>query len=263
MEFGVFYTCFTEINAVDYSIEILKSVYPNVPIYLVSDGGSDYSFLEKKYTNIKTNLEYDSRSFIPKLGDNFKEFEIQKQIKKSILTFLDRTNRAIDYCNKEYLLVMEPDILVRGKISNPSNAKLLGSRINKGLSNELKDILKKYEKGIPIDVWGATPVIFHSETFKIAYENLLKNDELLNELCKSEKRLSNYDILYPVLFATIGIEETSNPEIVECFRNYNWETSSHPLVHQYRAKYPLKKDGYNGTHANHINGMGDTWHWKR
>lgn len=262
MNFSVFYTCYTEVKAVSYSISTLKSVYPDCYIYLVSDGGSDYSFLEKEYNNIKCNLEYDSRGFIPKISDDYKSDVMQEKIKQSILTFLDRTNRAIEYGQKDYLLVMEPDIIVRGKLTNPYHQKLLGTRINNGLSQDLQNVLKQ-NGGIPIDTWGATPAIFHSESFKVAYTNLLNNTNLLNDLALSEKRLSNYDILYPVLFATIGIEESFNPEIVECYRDYNWMNTQHPIVHQYRAKYPLSSEGYNGTHINHHNGMGDNWLWER
>ena len=46
---GVFYTCFTETKAVEYSLKKLFEVYPNIPVYLVSDGGADYEFLKKVF----------------------------------------------------------------------------------------------------------------------------------------------------------------------------------------------------------------------
>jgi hypothetical protein len=106
MNFSVFYTCYTEVDAVAYAIDTLKTIYPDCPVYLVSDGGSDYSFLETKYPNIKTNLEFDSRGFVPQINDNFRDPDQQFLIKQSILTFLDRTKRAIEYGQKDYLLVM-------------------------------------------------------------------------------------------------------------------------------------------------------------
>jgi hypothetical protein len=259
MNFSVFFTCYTEVDAVSYSIDTLKQIYPDCPVYLVSDGGSDYSFLEQKYSNIKTNLEFDSRGFVPKINDNFKDPDQQKLIKQSILTFLDRTKRAVEYGQKDYLLVMEPDVLVRGELSNPNQHFLLGTRINSGLSEELKNILLQYPQGISIDNWGATPAIFNSQIFLKAYENLLLYPDLLDRLCLSDKRLANYDIVFPVLFATIGIVESYNPEIVECYRNPQWQTSGHPLVHQFRAKYPSSSQGYNGRHSD--NEYGSQWLW--
>jgi len=220
MDFGVFYTCYTEKKAVDYSLEVLYGIYPDVPVYLISDGGSDYSDLEERYSslgfNLKTHLEVDSRGLIPTFAhrEDFNTEEIQQKVFDSVITFIERIKRAIDYSKKEFLLVMEPDVLVRGKISNPGNHKLLGSRV-------------------------------------------------LRKLCRADRRFANYDFMFAVLFALIGIPESINDEIVECFRNPHWETTWHPLVHQYRAKYPLSTDGYDGTHIVNKNGMGDQWQWGR
>jgi hypothetical protein len=262
--FGIFYTCYTEKEAVAFSLRELFKIYPSIPVYLVSDGGEDYSFLEKEFSTIKTFLEEDSRGIIPKIpSDSFREEQYQIQIKKSILTLILRIERAIEYCNKEYMLIMEPDILVRGIISIPQDSKLLGSRINKGLSEELKLILRNTKGAIEIDNWGATPAIFESKAF-IDAANKIKNDEnLFNGLCLSEYRLAFYDVLFSVMFALLGYEEQFNPEITECFRNPNWQYSGHPLLHQYRAKYPLSSQGYDGTHTKHIHGLGDHWKWQR
>lgn len=265
MNFGVFYTCFTEKKAVDYSLEVLKTIYPDVKIYLVSDGGCSFDDLKIKYSHLETKLEEDTRSFIPFLKDevDYKSIETQNKIKNSIIKFLQRVSDAIDYCQEEYLLIMEPDVLVRGKISNSNNSVFLGSRVNEGLSDELKNILYHTEGAIQINNWGATPAIFRCDEFKLAYKKLLSTPSLLDSLCLSESRLANYDVLLGVLFALIGIEETNNPEIIECFRNSNWENTSHPLVHQYRAKYPTYNEGYTGTHITNKNGLGDVWPWKR
>lgn len=262
--FGIFYTCYTEKEAVNFSLDELFKIYSSIPIYLVSDGGSNYSFLEKKFPTIKTFLEEDTRGIIPKISkDYFRQEKYQIEIKKSILTFISRIERAIEYCNTEYMLIMEPDVLIRGLIDIPNGSKLLGSRINSGLSEELKSLLRNTKGAIEIDNWGATPAIFESKSF-IEASNVIKNDEkLFNSLCLADYRLSFYDVLLGVMFAIIGYQESFNPQITECFRNPDWENSSHPLLHQYRAKYPLSSEGYDGTHIVNNNGLGDTWGWKR
>ena len=53
---GVFFTCYTELEAVEYSIDLLETVYPDIPVYIVSDGGSDYSFISEKYKNISDSV---------------------------------------------------------------------------------------------------------------------------------------------------------------------------------------------------------------
>lgn len=269
MDFGVFYTCYTEKRAVDYSLEILFNVYPDVPVYLVSDGGGDYYDVQQKWRSrgfdISANLEEDSRGIIPSLvhRTDFYDENIQEQVYKSVTTFLNRVRKSIEYCNREFTLVMEPDVLVRGKLNNPMGHRLLGSRINVGMSNEIRDVIKSHPGSIDVNRWGLTPAIFNSESFIMMHDTVTANTGLLGKLCRADRRFANYDFMFAALFALVGIEEKHNPEIVECFRDYSWESSWHPLVHQYRAKYPLSSDGYDGTHVRNKNGMMDSWLWKR
>ena len=92
MEFGVFYTCYTEKKAVDYSLEILYGIYPNVPVHLISDGGENYSDIEDKYSslgfNIKSFLEEDSRGMIPTFAHS--EDFYTEEIQKKVFNFLEK-----------------------------------------------------------------------------------------------------------------------------------------------------------------------------
>lgn len=269
MDFGVFYTCYTEKKSVDHSLEVLYKLYPEVPVYLISDGGEEYSDLQEKYTaqgfNLKTHLEEDSRGLIPTFAysEDFYTEETQRKIFNTVMTFLERVKRAIEYSNREFLLVMEPDVLVRGKITNPEKHKLLGSRVNVGMSDQIREVVRNYPGSIDVNTWGITPAIFECDSFLKAYKVIKNDEELLKKLCYSDRRFANYDFMFAIIFALIGVPETINPEIVECFRDPNWETSWHPLVHQYRAKYPLSSEGYKGTHIVHKNGIGDKWEWSR
>jgi hypothetical protein len=158
---------------------------------------------------------------------------------------------------------MEPDVLVRGKLSNPMAHKLLGSRINVGMSHEIRELIRSHHGSIDVNCWGLTPAIFESAAFIKMHDIVTANPELISKLCRADRRFANYDFMFAALFALIGIEEKHNPEIVECFRNHSWERSWHPLVHQYRAKYPLSSEGYDGTHVTNKNGIIDAWPWKR
>ena len=235
---GVLYTVFNEKNAVDFSIKKLKEVYPDIPVYLVSDGGHDFSYLENEYTNIKANMDVDTMGATFKITDkNFKEEVHQKSMKKCSLAVLERLDKCIEYCNTDYILMMDPDTLVRGELNIPDGAKLLGSRINKGFPDKFKKTLTKVPGGISINHWGATPAIFEVESFKKAYSVLKDNMDVYDELCMSFYAMYAHDVLLPTLYALIGIEETFNPNIVECSRNKNWKKTTHPLVHQFKEYY--------------------------
>ena len=55
----------------------------------------------------------------------------------------------------------------------------------------------------------------------------------------SEKHYSpgTFDLFIGLVFALIGEPEVFNSEVTECLRNPGWQTSGHPIVHQYREYY--------------------------
>ena len=250
MDFGVFYTCYKEAGAVDHSLQALYSIYPGCPVYLVSDGGSDYSSLEEKFSGLKTTLEDDTRGFVPKIKEEtYKSKEMQKKIIDSVYTFFERNMRAIEYCRKPYMMVMEPDVLVRGKISCPPGAKLLGSRVNEGLS-QYHEILSEIPGSFLATHWGAVPAIYEVDAFIEVNDFLNNNRDIIERFALADCRFANYDVTFAILFGALGYEETLNRELTECLRNPYWRNSGHPILHQYREHYPTKEGDYDGRHRN-------------
>jgi len=234
---GIFFSCFREEKAVNFSIEKLREIY-DAPIFLVSDGGLDFSYLEKKYENIQTQIEEDTMSDTFKVTDkNFREEVHQMSIKKCSLAVLDRLSRAIDFCQTDYMLMMDPDTYVRGRLNIPDGVQLLGSRINHGFPDELKKVLREIDGAVVIDTWGATPAIFETESFNKAYSFLKSHMEILDKFCQSFYAIYAHDVLLPLMFALIGYEETYNPDIIECKRFTGWQQSLNPLVHQFKENY--------------------------
>lgn len=242
---GVFFTCYTEEEAVKYSIDKLKEIYPDVPVYLVSDGGSDFSQIKEKYRDIETRLEKDSRGILMKLKNVPEE---RDQVIDSIFTFLKRINESIDFCKSKFLLVMESDILVRGNLNIPENSILLGSKINPWIhrESEVNGVLSKYG-GSPVNGYGCTPVIFRSDIFQEIYQMIMETPSIISDLCDVTYQVSMYDVLIPVIFALKGHREEFNPDIIECLRTPNWESLPNPLLHQFRKYYP--RHNYDGVHA--------------
>lgn len=243
---GFIYSVFKEKKALDYSIKNLRIHYPDEKIYLVSDGGLDYTYLEDEYINLTTSLEEDTMSETFKItGDyttgNFRQEYYQKVIKKCAYTVLDRVTRAIEYCNyPDWMVMCDPDCLIRGKLNFSDKGKILGTRINCCLPQGYQNILKSIDGAIPISRWGASPCVFHVQTFLKALEKFRYLDttqNLLDRMCEEFYALYAHDVLFPTLFALIGEEETFNSDVVECTRNANWRSTNHPLVHQFREYY--------------------------
>lgn len=238
MNIGFYYSCYDEVDAVEYSISTIKKYYPNSPIYLASE---KHNFLYLKDSYIDPYLFEDTMGIRHKNGINvlYKTPEYQKEIKNCIYSVL---NRMIDFITKnpnlDYIVMMDPDAILRGKLNIPDGVKLLGSKVNKGFPEEYKNVLKKVPGALVIDEWGATPGIFHVKTFLKAYDNIKTNIDIFDELCLSFYAMYAHDVLLPTIFALIGIPETFNPDIIECVRRPDWENTNHPLVHQYKKYYP-------------------------
>jgi len=238
---GFFYSVFNEEEAVDFSIKNLKVNYPDSFVYLVSDGGADFSYLESRYSNLKTSFEQDTMSKTFEINkNNFQTPDYDLVTEVCVKTLLDRLTKAIDYLGTDYVVMLDPDALVRGKLSIPYGTKLLGSRVNRGFPRNFRKVMRNFPGGISINHWGATPAIFEVKTFLLAKDNLLRNWHIFNELRRHFHALYAHDVILPVMYGLIGIREEFNPDITECLRDKNWELNKKPLVHQFREFYPKK-----------------------
>lgn len=243
---GVFFTCFDELEATRFSLNILKRVYPEIRIYLVYEGGIDFSILESEISNLKTVRVDDTMSDVFRIqAHDFQAPHQHAAIKRAALAVIDRLTLAIEYLNSEYVLMMDPDALVRGPLHIPEGAGLLGCRMNSNpsLLANMNAILKKYG-GIEVKVWGATPAIFNVKKFMRAREILVCHPTLMDELCGSFYAVFAHDILMAILFSLIGEEEVFNPDIIQIGNHPNWVQTNCPLVHQFRTYYPKRTTKY-------------------
>ena len=159
---------------------------------------------------------------------------------------LDRVQRGIKFCgNPEWICMTEPDVLIRGRVSHPEGAKLLGTRINYAWYTDdcvemfmgMNELIAQIEGSVPVVRWGSVPVIFHTETFLKALKVYQDNFELLDKLTEKHYAPGTFDLFMGIIFSLVGESETFSPEYTECLRNPDWETSGHPIVHQYREFY--------------------------
>ena len=246
---GFIYNCvYKQRKSFEYGLRSIRNLYPESPIYIVSDGGYDYQYLEDEIGNLKFEMGVDTMGPYKKVDfNNFTQKEHQESIKNNIAATVDRLEKGIKYCgNPDWIFMSEPDVLLRGKFSVPKNAKILGSRLNEASMPpsvrldqwiEFNKILCEVDTSIPIFRWGAVPPIFHTETYLKAIEIYKSNFDTLTKITEVLYGVNCYDIIMPFFFSLIGEPEIFNSEIVECLRNHNWKNTSHPIVHQWRELY--------------------------
>jgi hypothetical protein len=243
---GAFYTCYDELEATRFSISSFRSSYPLSPIRLFYEGDADFKSLESEFSNLISSKEEDTLSKCFGVGPhNYLEPDNLAAISKCAWTVLERLASSIEFLQSEYVIMLDPDAIVRGQLNIPDGSALLGSRINSHVFvlSSLNRVLIKYG-GVPLTAWGATPTIFNADKFLSARKILLDNPDIFPEMCAAFYAIFAHDILLPSVFSLIGESEVFNPDIIECGRDANWRTSPKPLLHQYRELYPKRDTKY-------------------
>jgi len=240
---GVFYICYKEKTAIEKSIASFRQFYPDSPIYLSSDGGYNYGYLEANDKFIKTSLDPEQTVGITKDIEKMiatQKFDIVNLFMASI-EYLKRLKKAVDYCGTEYMLLMEPDVFVRGKL-NLVDIPLVGPK-----PNVMPQHIQQYfvdNGGMNNVAWGAASGVMKTWQFNMIYNDLINKQHKMLEYLYLDPRIACYDYLLTFLFSIYGYEYAENPDLTECGRNPNWQTSGHPLIHQY--------------YENYVSGSGDT-----
>ena len=243
----IYNSVYKQKEAFEYSLARVREQYPTSKVYVVSDGGLDYSYLEDEYEDLKFEMGEDTIGPYTKMTfHNYLQPDNQLAIKKNIAATIERVTKGIEYCgNPDWMFMTEPDVLLRGKISYPENGKLLGTRLNyawdiPGRLEQyiaMNEISSQIEGSIPMFRWGAVPAIFHTETFLKASKVYQDNFELLDGITATVFGVNCFDVIMPFLFSLVGEEEVFNSETIECMRDPSWRNSSHPIVHQFREHY--------------------------
>jgi len=72
---GFIYNCvYKQKRALEYGLESIRDLYPKSKIYIVSDGGMDFSYLEDKFDNLKFDMGEDTVGAYMKMTfNNFTE----------------------------------------------------------------------------------------------------------------------------------------------------------------------------------------------
>ncbi len=232
-DLGFFFSCYKEKDAVDFCISNIRNYYKNNPIYLSSDGGYDFSYLQDD--NLKFKLYDDVLGYV-----NNPEYKDKDKLINCCEEFLFRMNESINFCKKDYIIYYEPDILLRGKIRINYNLKLNGSYANT-IENFVLDKIKEYNPNNLNQNFGSCGgSIINCESFVDVYQKT--NKDILKDLIYTDPRISNCDYLLTVLFSIFGYKYDINFDFIEAKRD-KWENSEHSIVHQYHHNYKINYNG--------------------
>jgi hypothetical protein len=198
--------------------------------------------LKEKFGNIETIKETIEVVGIAKDVDQYiREHSGEIDLFMGIsLEFLRRLKNGCDFCKTEYMILMEPDVLVRGQL-HPFDADLVGPTVN-----VMPEIIQEYiitNGGKNNGTWGPAGGMMKTSSFYEVYNKLMNDLDKFSEGLKLDPRMICYDYLLAFLFSLFGYTYTDNPDQTECIRNPNWKNSGHPLLHQYRELYSINYEG--------------------
>ncbi len=230
-QFGCYYAAFKNEKATRFVLENFRKNFPENPIFLFSDGGNDFSHLAEEY-----GCGYEH---------SFNIFEPQREMLCSsrMREFWRRLKVSVDHCDKEYLMILEDDVYVRGYFEIDRHFSLCGSRIGAQFSTIAKrDIKKATSKDIhTYGMCGGS--MLNTEIFNKIYNDVIldineNHDQKIKNKVDSWCSLGSTDSNITYHFCKRGYFYEPNPWMIEVRESQrSWRTSDHPIVHEYKENY--------------------------
>lgn len=197
-----------------------RKIYPDSPIYLVSDAGADFSELAKKYNCFYEHAEINTGIYY---------FNLEK-----IKIWLKRFKNCFEYCKGcEYILYLEDDVLVR-KPFEMDGKEIYGVMAEKIPTPFIEYFQNKYKVKFNSHVYGTCGgAVFKRQVFLDMYETFLNIiEENYDYMDKNITYKFGYlDLFMPLLYMSCGYTYYENYNLIESARNKNWKTTNHAIVH--------------------------------
>lgn len=229
MNFLVHHQCFKNKKATEFALKSLKEYNPDVPYVLWSDAGEDY---KKFVDNYKIDYFYSGTNVGYRYYDKNKAYELFDRVRKSCEL----------YPNLPYVMWMEDDVLVKGKIKVPNGVDFCGGPDvgNRYLGNAFEYLCEKYKLTPNFDYYcTAGGTMMSTEVFTDSFniiEKFLEEDYdyIINNLWTE---LAHHDIMIMTCHLICNKKYSVNPQHAELSRSSNWSDNRFAIVHGYKDHY--------------------------
>lgn len=229
MNFLVHHQCFKNKKATEYALNSLLEHNPNTPYVLWSDAGEDYTEISQTY---KVNYFYSDINVGYRYYDKNKAYELLNRVRKSCEL----------YPNLPYVVWMEDDVLIKGKIKINSGTEFCaGPDVgNRYLGNVFEYLCEKYRVAPNFNYYStAGGTIMSSGVFTEKFSILEKflNEDYDYIVKNLWTELPHHDIMIMTCHLICGKKYSVNPYHVELTRNSNWTSNKFAIVHGYKDHY--------------------------
>jgi len=162
MNFSVYYQVYKNKNKTDYVLSKFREHHPTEFIYLISDGGDDFSDLAKKYNchyvHDELNIGYYDHTHplvLEHRKNNLSGGHPYGWTKNESDQYLKRFYNCCTMSNSEYIFLLEDDVIVNSQIEiNKISSDVTFSNINNKFSKEIKNYLCNNNINFNIFGWG-------------------------------------------------------------------------------------------------------------
>lgn len=246
---GGWHYCFNQEKATEKALDSFKLHNPDSPYFLASDGGNDFSFLKNKYDNIfykyyEKNLGYGKSKAWENIETTNERIEEEVKVIKE---WLNRVYESMVTMKTDYVIKMEDDVLIRGKIKIPygGNFGMCGLKTGNIYPKTILEKFKEITGKTLTPFWGAGGgVIYNANIFLSNFDNFKYFVENYYPVIKKIKKdVFACDSFIMMLYSSVGAEYKFNPDLIET-NYYNWEKSHHPIVHNFKKYYTKPKESY-------------------
>jgi len=219
--FAAYHQCYKNKKATEFAISKFREYNPDVPYYLISDNGDDFSDLAEKYNchyvydEVNTGMNYlpadHAKILYERLVDCFKVF------------------------GTDYVLLMEDDVLCRGSIEIEDDFNLAMSHVPGNKVYLYNKIVEKYNPNPNVDWYGATGGSILNKNVFTLEKNIKKVNQFIEE--DHDPVMGSMDQFITTLYLLCGYDCSVNNLLGETHRTPNWESTDLPLIHCYKDMY--------------------------
>ena len=228
-EFGVFYQVYKNKKAPEAVLKNFRKYFPDNPIVMISDGGEDFSDIAEKY-----DCSYFWKENI--FGNEINGYDRHCYDATRTIEWWNRQKLVCDVCQKDYVMIVEDDVLFQGYFDIDQPFQLRGVK----KSNKLTDpILREIAKcGYDGDYYGMCGgSMYNARTLIEIYDNVIEDirqnhDRLLSEELHF-RPLGAVDCSITYHFNKRGHKYEAAPWLGQVC-----EGNTHlPVVHQWKEHY--------------------------
>jgi hypothetical protein len=230
VEFGVFYQVYKNKNAVTFVLDNFRQHFPDNPIVLISDGGSDFSEHAEKY-----NCKFFMRENI--YGNQENKYHPLYNAYRTI-EWWKRQKLVCEETGQDYVMILEDDVFVKSSFNINPPFQLRGVRIGNYFTPRMSEDVKA-SSGIDASLYGMCGgSIYNAKTLLSIYDDVIMDiennmDRMISEDTKNYAMLGAVDANITYHFAKRGHKY----EVASWLGEVREGNIDRPVIHQWKQHY--------------------------